>query len=217
MTYIVPQVSNVFANSHKALPWLTAMMLSISSIVRTWWWLGVLGLIAMTTALTLGYRSIVTRIHLDKWFLKLPILGDISRNYNAARFSSTFGLMLLSGVPVLKALDTSAATVSNYFLRQQLMNTVSDVREGVSLAQAFTRTNALPPLVVMFVRLGEQTGRLPNMLNRVAHQLSQEVQRKALSFATLLEPLLIVAMGFMVMAIVLSVLMPIMQLNTMVK
>jgi general secretion pathway protein F len=120
-------------------------------------------------------------------------------------------------VPILKALQAAAQTLSNQAMRTDALDALVLVREGAPLASALAQKKRFPGLLAMFARLGEQTGQLPLMLQRAAAQLSTEVQRRAMALATLLEPLLIVAMGGMVMLIVLAVLLPIIQLNQWVK
>jgi general secretion pathway protein F len=122
-----------------------------------------------------------------------------------------------AGVPILKALQAAAETLGNRAMRADALDALVLVREGAPLASALAQKKRFPGLLGMFARLGEQTGQLPNMLQRAANQLSAEVQRRALQLATLLEPLLIVGMGLMVMLIVLAVLLPIIQLNQWVR
>ena len=144
-------------------------------------------------------------------------MGRLSRGYNAARFASTLAMLAGAGVPILKALQAAAQTLSNHAMRADALDALVLVREGAPLASALAQKKRFPGLLSMFARLGEQTGQLPLMLQRAAAQLSTEVQRRAMALATLLEPLLIVAMGGMVMLIVLAVLLPIIQLNQWVK
>jgi general secretion pathway protein F len=122
-----------------------------------------------------------------------------------------------AGVPILKALQAAAETLANRALRADAVDALAQVREGAPLASALAGRKRFPGLLAMFARLGEQTGELPIMLARAANQLSGEVQRRAMALATILEPLLIVAMGGVVMLIVLAVLLPIIQLNTWVR
>ena len=154
---------------------------------------------------------------MDAAWLTLPVLGKLSRGYNAARFASTLAMLAGAGVPILKALQSAADTVSNRAMRADALDALVLVREGAPLASAIAQKKRFPGLLSMFARLGEQTGQLPAMLQRAARQLSTEVQRRALQLATILEPLLIVAMGLVVMLIVLAVLLPIIQLNQLVK
>jgi general secretion pathway protein F len=153
----------------------------------------------------------------DAAFLTLPVLGTLARSYNTARFASTLAMLAAAGVPILKALQAAAETLSNRAMRADALDALVLVREGAPLASALAQKKRFPGLLAMFARLGEQTGQLPLMLQRAAKQLSTEVQRRAMSLATMLEPLLIVAMGVVVMLIVLAVLLPIIQLNQLVK
>ncbi|GAB1386271.1 type II secretion system inner membrane protein GspF [Melaminivora sp.] len=217
VTYVVPQVASVFAGSKRALPWLTVAMLALSDFVRHWGWalLGTIILIAAAGRLALakpGFRQIF-----DAWWLRLPLLGRLARGYNAARFASTLAMLAGAGVPILRALQAAAETLSNHALRADALDALALVREGAPLASALAQKKRFPGLLAMFARLGEQTGRLAPMLDRAATQLGNEVQRRALQLATILEPLLIVSMGLVVMLIVLAVLMPIIQLNQFVR
>ncbi|GAB3775863.1 type II secretion system inner membrane protein GspF [Ramlibacter monticola] len=217
MTYVVPQVANVFAGTKRALPMLTVLMLALSSFVRSWG-LVVLGALAVAFAsLRLSLRNPAFRERFDAGWLKLPLVGRLARGYNAARFAGTLAMLAGAGVPILKALQAAAETLGNRAMRADALDALVLVREGAPLASAIGQKKRFPGLLGMFARLGEQTGQLPTMLQRAANQLSAEVQRRALQMATLLEPLLIVGMGLVVMLIVLAVLLPIIQLNQWVR
>jgi general secretion pathway protein F len=217
MAYVVPQVASVFAGSKKALPFLTVAMLALSDMVRQYAGLalviGAVGVFAARQAL----KTPALRYRFDAAWLTLPIIGKLSRSFNAARFASTLAMLAAAGVPILKALQAATDTLSNHALRQDAQDALVAVREGAPLASALAQKKRFPGLLSMFARLGEQTGQLPLMLQRAANQLSTEVQRKALQLATLLEPLLIVVMGAVVMLIVLAVLLPIIEMNQLVR
>ena len=217
VTYVVPQVASVFAGSKRALPFLTVAMLGLSSAVRNWGWLGALVLAAGSTGLVMARRQKALRLRMDAAWLRLPLVGRLSRGYNAARFAATLAMLAGAGVPILKALQTAAETLNNRAMRADALDALVLVREGSPLASALAGKKRFPGLLAMFARLGEQTGQLPVMLQRAAQQLGNEVQRRAMQMATILEPLLIVGMGGVVMLIVLAVLMPIIQLNQLVK
>ncbi|QBM30006.1 type II secretion system inner membrane protein GspF [Hydrogenophaga pseudoflava] len=217
VSYVVPQVAGVFAGSKRALPFLTVVMLAISDFVRSYGWL-MLGLLVLAgVGLALARRNDALRLRMDAAWLRLPLVGRLARGYNAARFAATLAMLAAAGVPILRALQTAAETLSNRSMRADALDALVLVREGAPLASALASKKRFPPLVAMFARLGEQTGQLPVMLQRAAVQLGAEVQRRAMHLATILEPLLIVAMGVVVMLIVLAVLMPIIQLNQLVK
>ncbi|MDE1999002.1 MAG: type II secretion system inner membrane protein GspF [Burkholderiales bacterium] len=217
LVFVVPQVAQVFTSSKHALPMLTRVMLALSAFMREWGWLMALILIALFGGLMLARRNEDFRQKFDAFWLELPLIGRLARGYNAARFAGTLAMLAGSGVPILKALQAAAETLSNRAMRADAMEALVQVREGAPLASALAAKKRFPGLLSMFARLGEQTGQLPTMLQRAATQLSTEVQRKALAIATVLEPLLIVVMGLVVMLIVMSVMLPIMQMNTWVK
>ena len=215
--YVVPQVASVFAGSKRALPFLTVLMLGISDVVRSFGWLMLAAVVAATVAVRWALRAPELRYRFDAAWLGLPIIGRLSRSYNAARFASTLAMLAAAGVPILKALQAASDTLSNQAMRRDAQDALVAVREGAPLASALAQKKRFPGLLSMFARLGEQTGQLPLMLQRAASQLSSEVQRRAMQLATLLEPLLIVFMGLVVMLIVLAVLLPIIQMNQLVR
>ena len=215
--YVVPQVAEVFVGSKRALPLLTVVMMGIGNFVRNqfFWLLG--GLLLVAASARLAWSSDAFKNRFDAAWLNLPILGKLARGYNAARFASTLAMLSAAGVPILRALQAAADTLSNRAMRADALDALVLVREGAPLASAMVQKKRFPGILSMFARLGEQTGQLPLMLDRAAKQLSTEVQRRALQLATLLEPLLIVAMGVVVMLIVLAVLLPIIQMNQIVR
>jgi general secretion pathway protein F len=217
VTYVVPQVAHVFAGSKRALPVLTVLMIGLSDFVRTYGWLMLLALILGFFSARIALANPHIHEKFDAAWLNLPIIGRLSRSYNAARFASTLAMLAAAGVPILKALQAASETLSNRAMRRDAQDALVLVREGAPLASALAQKKRFPGLLAMFARLGEQTGQLPVMLQRAAKQLSTEVQRRAMQFATILEPLLIVVMGLVVMLIVLAVLMPIIQLNQLVR
>lgn len=217
VTYVVPQVAGVFGGTQRALPMLTVAMLALSDFVRQWGALLLLAAAGAGLALALALRQPALRLRFDAAWLRLPLLGRLARGYNAARFAGTLAMLAGAGVPILKALQAAAETLANRALRADALEALAQVREGAPLAAALAARKRFPGLLAMFARLGEQTGTLPQMLQRAATQQSAEVQRRALALATLLEPLLIVAMGLVVMLIVLAVLLPIIEMNTWVR
>ena len=217
VTWVVPQIATVFTSSKRALPVLTVAMLAISAFVRSWGWAVALLAVTGLAALAFARRNEAFRRRSDAWVLRLPLLGRLARGYNAARFGGTLALLAGAGVPILKALQAAAETVGNRAMRADALDALVQVREGAPLASALAGKKRFPGLLAMFARLGEQTGQLPQMLNRASTQMSAEVQRRAMAAATIMEPLLIVGMGLVVVLIMLAVLMPIIQLNTWVK
>jgi general secretion pathway protein F len=217
LSTVVPQVAQVFSGSQRKLPGLTVAMLALSDFVRNHGWL-LLFLVALAwAAFHQAMKQTALRIRFDAAFLRLPVIGRLATGYNTARFASTLAMLTGAGVPILKAMQSAADTLSNQAMRNDVVDALVLVREGAPLAMALGQKKRFPSLLAMFARLGEQTGQLPVMLQRAAQQLSADVQRRAMALATILEPLLIVLMGGVVMLIVLAVLMPIMELNQWVK
>ncbi len=216
VTYVVPQVAQVFAGSKRALPLLTVILIGSSEFLRAYAW----ALFIAIFLIAIGFRTALTnagfRERFDAAWLGLPLLGKLARSYNTARFANTLAMLVAAGVPILRALQAAAETLSNRAMRTDALDALVLVREGAPLATALSQKKRFPGLLSMFARQGEQTGELPAMLQRAARQLSTEVQRRSMQMATILEPLLIVAMGLVVMLIVLAVLLPIIQLNQLV-
>ncbi len=217
VSYVVPQVASVFIGSKRALPFLTVALLGLSDFVRTWGLalLSVLVIAFLTARLTLRKPALQERF--DAAWLKFPLIGRLARHYNAARFASTLAMLVGAGVPILKALQAAAETLSNKAMRADALDALVQVREGSPLGLVIGQKKRFPSLLSMFARLGEQTGELPLMLQRAATQMATEVQRRAMNLATIFEPLLIVLMGGVVMLIVLAVMLPIIQLNQLAR
>lgn len=217
VTYVVPQIATVFTSSKRALPALTVAMLAISDFVRTWGWALLAATVGGALLLRQALKAPAFRLRFDAALLGVPLIGRLARGYNAARFAGTLAMLASAGVPILKALQAAAETLSNRAMQADALDALVQVREGAPLGSALAGKKRFPGILAMFARLGEQTGQLPEMLGRAARQLSVEVTRRSMAAATLLEPLLIVAMGAIVLLIVLAVLLPIIQLNTWVK
>ncbi len=217
LTYVVPQIVSVFANTKQQLPFLTVAMLAISGFVRHWGWLvGVLMVVAFI-AWRRALRDPAVRMRWHRWLLTAPLVGRFERSLNTSRFASTLAITISSGVPILRALQTSRDTLSNLAMREQVEDATASVREGISLARALSAHLHFPPMLIHMIRAGEVTGELPAMLNRASQMQEQDLERRALTIAGLLEPVLILAMGVVVLLIVLAVLMPIIEINQLVR
>jgi len=167
VTYVVPQVAHVFAGSKRALPLLTIIMIATSNFVRTYGWLMLVALALLVFGVRLALARPLLREKFDAAWLNLPILGKLSRSFNAARFASTLAMLCTAGVPILKALQAAADTLSNQAMRTDALAALVLVREGAPLASALAQKKRFPGLLAMFARLGEQTGQLPTMLQRM--------------------------------------------------
>ena len=217
LTYVVPQIVSVFANTKQKLPVLTIIMLAVSDFVRSY---GIVVAILLVGAWFMWRRALqnpALKLRWHTWLLTAPLYGKFERSLNTARFASTLAITTGSGVPILRALQTSRDTLSNVAM-QDLVEEASDaVREGVSLARALSAQKHFPPMLIHMIRAGEITGELPAMLDRAAAAQESDLERRTLTIAGLLEPALILAMGVVVLLIVLAVLMPIIEINQLVR
>jgi len=217
MTYVVPQVVEVFSHSRQGLPWPTRILLALSAFVRVGGiWLA-LGGVGAFFGLRAWLAVPARRFAWDRWMLSLPLFGRILRGIDTARFASTLAILTGAGVPLLRALDAARGTLSNAVLAGAVDEVIEAVREGQGLAAALGRLKVFPPVLVHLAASGEATGKLAETLERAAINLSREAERRALALSTLLEPLLILAMGAVVLGIVLAVPMPIVEINQLVR
>ncbi|HTH61839.1 MAG TPA: type II secretion system inner membrane protein GspF [Paraburkholderia sp.] len=217
LSYVVPQVVNVFATSKQQLPFLTVMMMALSSFVRKGWWAILLAIAAIAWIVRATLRQPGPRMAFDKWLLTAPLAGKLVRGYNTVRFASTLGILTAAGVPILRALQAAGETLSNRAMRENVDDAIVRVREGTSLSRALGNTRTFPPVLVHLIRSGEATGDVTTMLDRAAEGEARELERRTMFLTSLLEPLLILAMGGVVLVIVLAVMMPIIELNNLVQ
>jgi len=217
LTYVVPQIVSVFANTKQKLPVLTTMMLAVSDFTRAYGIYVALIVIALWVAWRRALRNPALKLRWHAWLLDAPVYGRFERSLNTARFASTLAITTGSGVPILRALDTSRDTLSNVAMKSLVEDATASVREGASLARALSAQKYFPPMLVHMIRAGEITGELPAMLERAADSQQADLERRALTIAGLLEPVLILAMGLVVLLIVLAVLMPIIEINQLVR
>jgi len=217
LTYVVPQIVSVFANTKQQLPFLTVVMLSVSDFVRHYGWMVLLVVIALAFAWRRALKDPAIKMRWHTWLLTAPLYGRFERSLNTARFASTLAITTGSGVPILRALQTSRDTLTNVAMRAQVEAATASVREGVSLARALSAHRHFPAMLIHMISAGEVTGELPAMLERASNAQEQDLERRAMTMAGLLEPALILAMGVVVLLIVLAVLMPIIEINQLVR
>ena len=217
MTYVVPQVVGVFQHSNQVLPWLTRALIVISAFIQTTIYFWLAGFIAGAVLAYHALQQPALRFRFDALMLQLPIVGRLVRSTNAARFASTLAILVQSGVPVLEALRAAAGVVNNRPMRRAVEQTERMLAEGGSLSHSLARTHMFPPLLVHLVASGEASGDLGTMLGRAAANESTELEHRVAVLTGLLEPLLILLMGGIVLLIVLATLLPIIELNQLVR
>lgn len=196
LSYVVPQVVSVFANTKQKLPTLTIIMLWLSDFVRNWGWLAAIVLAALGLLVRKLLQQPALRLSWHRWLLTAPLFGKLVRGYNTARFASTLAILSSAGVPILRGLQAAGETLNNVALKANVEDAATRVREGTSLARALAAQNQFPPVLVHLIRSGEATGNLPAMLERAAQGEAQELERRTLFLTGLLEPALILTMGW---------------------
>ncbi len=217
LTYVVPQVVAVFRDSHQTLPWLTRALIGVSDFLRASgiYWLA--GLVLAAWGATRALRNEALRFRFHLFLLRMPLLGRFVRDANAARLASTLAILANSGVPLLVALHAGAGVVTSLPLRRAVEEAARMVREGASLSRSLGRGKLFPPAMIHLIASGEASGKLGQMLDQSATQQGQMMQQRLAVLTGLLEPLLILAMGAVVLVIVLAILMPIFEMNQLIK
>jgi general secretion pathway protein F len=217
LTYVVPQVVAVFESGGNSLPWLTRALLAVSAFLREW------GLLLLSLTALGGFafirwlRAKSARRRFEGLLLRLPLIGRLLRSLGAARFTRTFSILIGSAVPALEGLRIAGATVGNLPMSEAIEAAAERVREGAPIGRSLAASGLFPPLTVHLVSSGESSGRLEEMLGRAADAEERELDRLLTAFVGLLGPLLIVAMGVLVLLIVFAMLQPIFEMNTLVR
>lgn len=214
MAFVVPQVVEQFDTVGQELPLLTRLVIGLSDLLVHWWWLLVLMIVAAGVGAWAALRQPPVRLAFDTWLLRVPLLGRLLRDLHAARMARTLSTMVASRLPLLEGLSLTAGTIHNRRLKAASDEITEAIRGGGSLSAAMRRAGVFPPLLVYLAASGEAAGRLDEMLERAADYLEREFDRFTATALSLLEPLIIVVMGAIVATIVLSILLPILQLNT---
>ena len=217
LTYVVPQVVAVFESGGNSLPWLTRALLAVSAFLREW------GLLLLLLTALGGFafmrwlRAKAARRSFEGLLLRLPLLGRLLRSLGAARFTRTFSILTGSAVPALEGLRIAGATVGNLPMSEAIETAAERVREGAPIGRSLAASGLFPPLTVHLISSGESSGRLEEMLGRAADAEERELDRLLTALVGLLGPLLIVAMGVLVLLIVFAMLQPIFEMNTLVR
>jgi len=213
LTFVLPRFAVVFADLGQALPLPTRILLAVSHGLATYWW--VLALVAL--ALALGWqlvtRSESGRLSVDRILLRLPLVGDLLRRVEMGRLTRTLGTLLSAGVPLLGALAVAREVAGNQAVARALHTVQEGAKRGEGLARPMLETGEFPPLAIHMVRVGEETGRLEEMLGRVAHTYEGEIRVAVRRLVALLEPFIILVLGVVVLGIVLAILMAILSIN----
>jgi general secretion pathway protein F len=217
LVYVVPQVVQVFQQSRQALPLLTRALIGLSEFLRTAWPYLLLIIVGIAVSAHLLLRHDGPKRRWHALWLRLPWLGPLVRGVDTSRFASTLAILVGGGVPLLSALASGARVMGTIVMREAVERVIERVREGMSLARALGETRAFPALLVHLVASGELSGKLEQMLERAARLETQALERRLAVFLTLLEPVMILVMGAVVLLIVLAILLPIIEINQLVR
>ena len=218
MTFVVPRITGIFTDMKQTLPVATVILIAVSNFLKSFWWLIALALLAGVVSFkyfTQGTQK--GRRAWDAVRLKAPVFGNVSLKIAIARFARTLATLLQSGVPLLAAMEIVRNVVNNIYIGETIARVAQDVEEGSSLSGPLAQSGIFPPMVTEMIAVGEQSGSLEKMLNRIAVAYENEAQSDILVMTSLLEPLMILAMGLIVGFIVFSILLPIFEMNQLVR
>lgn len=217
LAWVVPQMVQVFQGSKQALPLLTQILVWISHFANQWGGWFLLALLAGGIGFYQALKNSAFLYRFHAWRLRWPIFGRLERSSNTAQFASTLSILVSSGVPLLSAMWAAEGVMSSLPLREAATKAADQVKEGVPLARALAATKSFPPILIHLVASGESTGRLGYMLERAANEQSKELSRRIDAFTSILGPLVILVMGAVVLFIVLAILLPVFEMNQLIK
>lgn len=217
LAFVIPRITVIFEESRATLPFITVALIKVSALIQNGWWLAAIAVLAAP----FGYRKLmgdeVMRRRRDRVLLRLPLAGPLLRQLVLARFARVLGLLLASGVPVIRALEITGDAVVNREYRACIRSAGEEVAQGGTLSSSLGATPLFPPLLVHMVGVGEKGGELEAMLLKAGEAFEREFTASVTRFMALLEPLMVLAMGLAVGIVVLAVLLPIFQLNQLIR
>ncbi len=216
---IIPQFATFFKElgSNAALPLPTQIAMGVSLLIRRFWWMMILATVPIVYMTRMYVRTPSGRAGYDRLKLRLPILGPVNKKIVIARFSRTFGTLVASGVPIMQALEVVGKAIDNVVVAHAIESVRTSIREGESIAIPLAASGMFPPMVVQMVKVGEETGALETMLTKVADFYDTEIEATVASLTSILEPVLIVGMGIVIGAMLISLYLPIFNLALSVK
>lgn len=217
MVTVVPKVTSIFDNLGHALPWYTRVLILASDFVSGFWWLVILTIVGGLVWFRKWKVKPAGRLRWDSLRLEFPIFGRLTLLVSVARFTRTLATLLASGVQLLQAMEIGRNVLENAKLENVVTEAIGSIREGEGIAEPLRRSGAFPPMVTHMIAVGEKSGQLEEMLENVSRAYEADVDTKVAVLTSMLEPLMILALGGVVGFIVMAILMPLMQMNTMVQ
>ncbi|HYD48076.1 MAG TPA: type II secretion system inner membrane protein GspF [Terriglobales bacterium] len=217
LSFVVPQVTKMFENTSQTLPWMTVVLLAVSGFLREYWWVVLFGIGAIVMAIRLSTRTPAGQMRFDRYLLAIPYAGTLLKKVALARFARTLSTLLNSGITLLLSLDIVKNVVNNTVLAKAIEDAREAIREGQSIAPPLQRSGLFPSMLIHMIAVGERSGELEAMLAKAADAYDNEVDSSIVSLTSVMEPLMILFMGGVVLFIVLAILVPIFQLNELVR
>ena len=217
IAFIVPDITKMFRDMHQTLPVPTVVLISISNFIKGFWWLILLAAASVIVIIRQFKKTERGHYVWDSVKLRIPILGAMNNKMAVARFGRTLGSLLQSGVPLITALEIVRNIVNNVMIADVVDNAVKEIEAGKSLASPLDQSRWFPPIVVQMIRVGEQSGELEAMLIRIADTYEKDVESELMAMTSMLEPVMILVMGLIVGFIVVSILLPIFEMNQFIR
>ena len=216
MVYVLPDMIDVIENTGQTLPWATTLLISVTELLKSFWWVLLCGILALSLFIRGILNREKVRLIWDAYKFSLPIIGKIIRSSNSARFSNTLSILTKSGIPLVDSMKIASEVVANKALQTDLRTATQDVVEGKSLRESLENISYFPPMMMHMIGSGEQSGELDQMLARIAEYQQAEVERLVSTLVKLFEPAMMIIMGGTVLFIVMAVLLPILSMNQIV-
>jgi general secretion pathway protein F len=217
LSYVVPQVTKIFAENQAKLPIMTQILLAISGFMQEYWWLVLGTIIMVVVAVRVSTRTPAGRLRFDRYVLAIPYAGKVLKKLALARFARTLSTLLQSGIPLLTSLDIVKNVVNNTVLSAAIEDARASIREGQSIAPPLKKSGLFPSMLIHMIAVGEKSGELEQMLAKAADSYDNEVSSSIAAFTSIFEPMMILVGGAVVLFIVLAILLPIFELNQLVR
>jgi general secretion pathway protein F len=217
VTFIVPNITKIFSDMHQTLPLPSLVLIGVSNFLKSFWWLVFLVVIGCVLLIKKLIKTPKGSHIWDEIKLRIPVVGAIYLKMAMARFGRTLGSLLRSGVPPLSALEIVRNIVNNTLIAEAIDHAMEEIEAGASLATSLAQSRWFPPIVIQMISVGEQSGELENMLDKVAEVYERETESKIMAMTSMLEPVMILVMGVVVGFIVISILLPIFEMNQMIR
>ena len=218
LAFVVPNITKIFQEMHQNLPMTTVMLIAVSNALKTYWLLILILMVGAILFIRYSIKSTVRGAHIwNKIKISAPVIGELNRNIAISRFSRTLGTLLKSDVPLLTALEIVSHVVGNSLIAAEIRQAIKDVGEGQSLSVPLSKSGLFPTIAIEMIAIGEQSGTVEEMLLKIADSLERDVEANILVFTSLLEPIMIVSMGLIVGFIIISILLPIFEMNQLIK